>query len=329
MTCKVCGNEEGNIPYTAREMMYGTREAFPYFQCKSCACLQILEFPENMRPHYPRRYYSLEIYDGRKFKGLAGQFRKLQYRASVFPSGVLAALLNGVLGKREYWIFEGLGVAQKSRILDVGCGNGRSFLYPLAEIGFVGLMGCDPFLEQDIHYANGLRIRKGSVHEMSGTWDVITYHHSFEHVADPQAQLNRVAELLAPGGLCIIRIPTVSSWAWEHYRTNWAQLDAPRHFFLHSRESMERMAAQAGMELYGVVYDSNHFQFSGSEKLVNDVPLSAPCTPGLVNAVKRKIKKMGYARRARQLNRSGRGDQAAFFFRRPTAINPGAGPCRN
>lgn len=326
MTCKVCGNEAGNIPYTAREMMYGTREAFPYFQCNSCRCLQILEFPDDMRSHYPRGYYSLDIYDGRKFAGLRGRLRKLQYQASVFPAGVLGRLLNGVLGKRDFWIFEGLGVNRRSRILDVGCGNGRSFLYPLVEIGFEGLMGCDPGLEEDVHYANGLWIRKGSVHEMGGTWDVITYHHSFEHVADPRAQLNRVADLLAPGGVCIIRIPTVSSWAWEHYRTDWAQLDAPRHFFLHSRESMETLAAQAGMELYKIVYDSNHFQFSGSEKLMKDVPLSAPCEPGIANLLRRKMRKMAYARQAGKLNRTGRGDQAAFFIRRPTATRAGVPP---
>lgn len=121
---------------------------------------------------------------------------------------------------------------------------------------------------------------------------------------------------IAPGGVCIIRVPTCASYAWEHYRTNWAQLDAPRHFFLHARESMRRVGAAAGLELYQVIDDSRHFQFSGSEKLVADQHLAKPRQWGPLGFLRRRLRKLRYIRMAKRLNRAGRGDQAAFFLRR-------------
>jgi len=55
LTCKICGNKENNTEYTAREMMFGFRDEFNYFQCNNCQCLQIESFPENISKYYPVR----------------------------------------------------------------------------------------------------------------------------------------------------------------------------------------------------------------------------------------------------------------------------------
>ncbi len=36
MTCRICGNGDGNRTFEAREMMFGTREAFGYLECARC-----------------------------------------------------------------------------------------------------------------------------------------------------------------------------------------------------------------------------------------------------------------------------------------------------
>jgi SAM-dependent methyltransferase len=315
MNCRICGNTSGNTPYIAREMMYGLRDSFSYFQCAQCHCLQIESIPTEMSRYYPADYYSFHPYTGKKFKGIKGGFKRLQYKSAVSREGFVSKCITALFDVPDYRIFKGLNVNENSRILDVGCGNGRSFLYPLAEIGFKNLLGCDPYLDATIDYSNGLKIQNCSILDLQNQCDIITYHHSFEHIANPQENLNHVSKLLAPDGVCIIRIPTVSSFAWEHYRTNWAQLDAPRHFFLHSVESMKLLGEKAGLELYEVIYDSRHFQFSGSEKYVADTALSVPRKKGLMQLLSRKWKKRSYTRRARQLNREKRGDQAGFFFR--------------
>ena len=301
-------------------MMFGLREEFTYFECAQCGCLQIAEFPADMSGYYPDDYYSFNAYDGRKFKGFGGAFNRMKYSFLVSGGGALQKLAGMFTGINDYYIFKGLKVYKNTRILDVGCGNGQSFLYPLAETGFKNLLGCDPYLKGPITYLNGLQIKNCPVLDLGGSWDIITYHHSFEHIENPAENLKKVFELLAPGGVCVIRVPTVSSFAWQHYRTNWVQLDAPRHFFLHSVKSMQKLAEITGLDLYKTVYDSNYFQFAGSENYLKDISLNMPRPKGLITQVERKIKKYQYARRAKQLNAGGRGDQAAFFFRKGNTV---------
>lgn len=90
------------------------------------------------------------------------------------------------------------------------------------------------------------------------------FHHSFEHISDPLEALETVRSLLAPNGRCLIRVPVVS-WARNEYGANWVQIDAPRHFFLHTEKSMEILAEKVGLEITRVEYDSTEFQFWGSE----------------------------------------------------------------
>src|SRR3981081_1458949 len=57
--CRICGGRElGHL--TAREMMFGRREEFPYQECRSCGCVQISEYPKNIGDYYPADYYSYE-----------------------------------------------------------------------------------------------------------------------------------------------------------------------------------------------------------------------------------------------------------------------------
>ena len=58
--CRICGNAEGNHAYDVREMMFGTRETFRYFQCGRCHCLQIARIPDDMSRFYPGNYYSFD-----------------------------------------------------------------------------------------------------------------------------------------------------------------------------------------------------------------------------------------------------------------------------
>ncbi len=315
-TCRICGNHQNNVHWKASEMMYGLKDEFNYWECNRCKCVQIENFPENMSRYYPSHYYSFRVYDGKKFKGTGGWFKKLQFKSSVQPQNIFQQLIKSLFGIKNYLIFKDLSITKETRILDVGCGNGKSFLYPLAEIGFTSVVGCDPFIEQTIEYPNGLVIKKCDIEKMDGKWDIITWHHSFEHIPNPLENLQKASQILSEKGVCIIRIPTSSSYAWEHYRTNWVQLDAPRHFFLHSKESMEVLAAACGMELYQIQYDSTHFQFSGSEKYIKDIALAKPRPKGLIHFIKRKRLKRTYQIKARKLNAENRGDQAAFFLRK-------------
>lgn len=312
--CRICGNNKNNTYYSAKEMMYGFRDVFEYYQCGVCKCLQIVDIIDDMSKYYPSNYYSFSKYSGKDFLGFKGWIKKKRYNYTIFNNSIISKLFLAIARKKGYDVLSDLKITKTSRILDVGCGNGEHFLYPLAEVGFKNITGCDPYISEDISYDNGLEIKKKDVFEINNSFDIITYHHAFEHLPNPAENLKKVNDLLSENGVCIIRIPTVSSYAWEQYKSNWVQLDAPRHFFLHSKKSIELLAEENGLELFDIKYDSNHLQFTGSELYLKDIPLK-----DLKNKEVRKMAKKhktAYNKKAKELNKKNEGDQAAFFLRK-------------
>lgn len=308
LKCKICGSDEEHEVVSVAEMMFGLGERFDYFQCSRCNCLQIVEIPADMSRYYPSHYYSFSPKPRKYLRNpIVRALRRMNDHYTVINRGVLGALVNAISPNKKLSALSHIALTERSRILDVGCGDGWR-LYVLKEIGFEHVLGIDPYIQKDLQYENGVRIRKQSIHETGGEWDVIMYHHSFEHVSNPEEQLQTARQLLSRGGCCLIRIPTVSSYAWEQYRENWYQLDAPRHFFLHSRESMRILAEKSGFTLRGILFDSTMDQFLRSELYLRNMP-AAPYA-----RVFTKSQIRSWKRRATELNREGRGDQAAFFL---------------
>src|SRR5215472_13549461 len=144
----------------------------------------------------------------------------------------------------------------------------------LREIGFTNVMGVDLYIANEIDHGNGVKVCKGTLDVIEPSWDVIMLHHSFEHMTNPLQTLQAIVQHLSPGGICLIRIPIASSYAWQHYRTNWVQLDCPRHFFLHSVRSLERLANEAGLRLANTLYDSTATGLAFSELYQRDISMA-------------------------------------------------------
>ncbi len=327
--CKVCGGVDGNQDFYPREMMFGFRETFRYFQCRSCGCLQIAQVPQDLGRYYPSEYLAYAPVRQGPASQRSWVMRKLAAKrneAALFHRGLFGRLLNKLrplpptnanrvseqiglrrLGKRSWSLI--------SSILDVGCGNGAALLF-LSELGFEDLWGVDLFLPNEPTCSNGIRIRKKSIHDLDQRFDIVTLHHSFEHMPDPLEVLCSVRRILSDDGLCLIRIPVANSYAWERYGIHWVQLDAPRHLFIHSVESVKILAAQAGLQIEEVVWDSTEFQFWGSEQYLRDIPYMDDASYAInpAKSIFSVEETENFRMKAKELNMLGRGDQAAFFL---------------
>ena len=290
--------------------MFGTRAVFPYLECNRCECVQLVARLSDPSRHYPPEYYSFQQRGGY----LERAARRERARYTVLHRGIFGKYLAHALPSPALESLGRLNLQRSERILDVGCGSG-TLLFDLASIGFKHLTGVDPYIDQDIKQGP-TRILRKQVDEVEGVWDLIMLHHAFEHMKHPLTTMQSIARRLSQNGVCIIRIPTTSSDAWRHYGTNWVQLDAPRHIFLHSRCSMELLANASGLRVERIVSDSTAFQFWGSEQYMMDIPLRADCS----YAVNRRrapftSKQIAEFRRAAaSVNMRGRGDQAAFYL---------------
>lgn len=317
LTCPICHQTEGNTPLRAREMMFGTREVFSYTQCIHCGCWSLQQPPADMSPYYPANYYSFHLRS--PLSPVRAFLKSHMGRAVLGKKDLLGTYLNKKLGPPfdANW-FTKTGTKTSDSILDVGCGNGVLLLH-LQLAGCSQLTGCEPYLNADITYPHNLTIHKKDISEMEGAYDLIMFHHVFEHLGNPLETLRHVYRLLRPGHFAIIRIPVADSLAAETYGTNWVQLDAPRHLYLHTKNSMALLAKEAGLEVRDVVHDSNGFQFWGSEQYVQDIPLYDPRSfyQGRSHELFTKEQIADYEHRAQKLNTEGRGDAAAFYLYRP------------
>jgi SAM-dependent methyltransferase len=284
--------------------------------------LQIADVPENIQDYYPNEdYYS---YDAVKaVGGVKGKLIKMRDRYAATGSCFVGRLMQRIQPHDKLPSLRHTHVNLDSKILDVGCGAGH-LLHSMKEAGFKNLLGVDPFNEKELNYDNGLNIQAKSIHDLSvkdekGDWDLIMFNHSFEHVFDQHDVLEKVMTLLKPNGVCMIRIPTVTSWAWRSYGIDWVQLDAPRHLFLHSLQSMNSLAEQKGFKLENVVYDSFAFQQWGSEQYKKDIALHDENSYA-VNPEKSPFSEADireFEAHSKELNASKSGDQAAFYLRKP------------
>lgn len=309
--CKICGSQGNHPEFVVPEMMFGSSERFTYFQCSGCNCLQLKVPPPDPGRYYPKEYHSFSFNPESKYRrSVVRAARNLVNYSTVFNRSIAGIVFGKAFRNRKLVSLSGIPLTRESRILDVGCGVGER-IYALREIGFRNVSGVDPFIGEDIEYANGVKIAKKSVHDLQGTWDVIMYHHSFEHVPDPALELRAAARLLGKGGVCLLRLPTVSSHAWDHYREHWYQIDAPRHLFLHSVESMAVLAERTGFRVHSVVYDSTADQFARSESCKLGISFTSGDSPRFSTSQRRRWKE-----KARELNRQYRGDQAAFYLLR-------------
>lgn len=317
LICRICGNSEENKIYMVREMTFGTREEFKYFECSHCGCLQIKDIPPDMSKYYPDNYYSFSqpvIHISKNF--IRKYFSDQRTFYTIYKSGFIGRLASMIRPPIPYLVqLQKCNANFDSKVLDVGCGQGQ-LLLTLAYYGFKNLIGLDQYIKNDIVYDNGVRVFKKEIYELGGNYDVIMFHHSFEHIPKPLEVFKAVYRLLNKKGHVLIRIPTVSSYAWRHYGINWSLIDAPRHLFLHSLKSMELLAFSSNLKIDEIIFDSNEVQFWASEQLIRDIPIydekSYQINPKKSIFSKEEIRL--FRLRAAELNEKKMGDQVCIYL---------------
>jgi len=274
--CLICQNGGDHPTFTVREMYFGSREEFTYLECLACGTIQIAEIPSDLARHYPSDYYSYSA-ASKKSSSLEVALRRRRTDHWLGrDAGIVGNLLAAASKRKPGYLdwFRELGISTASSLLDVGCGGGQ-LLLKLRRDGFTRLKGIDPFLAEAVSHGPGLQIDTCGIEEESGIYDLVMFHHSLEHMADPLAALAHAKERLAAGGHILIRVPVAGCFAWRKFRQHWYALDAPRHLFIPSSRGMQLLAQRLGMKVRRGFFDSDPGQFLASENYVNDISLTA------------------------------------------------------
>ncbi len=317
--CRVCMSSEGGETLQVPEMCFGSGETFGYELCSACGSLQIANVPTDLPSYYPPEYFTaLE-----RPPGVGQQVRKAL--ATIRTWGVL-------FGPRPlYWCLLHLPLvaagsrnhpltslrsrlkARGARIVDVGGGSGE-LLRALRSLGFRDLTCVDPFLPEH-STSNAFRLLRTTLANVEETFNVVMYHHALEHVVDLQLELVALRDHLSPDGLGLIRLPLLPNMAFDHYRTRWVQIDPPRHIHIPSRRGLRLAMERVGLSVIDEGYDSQGFQFWGSELASRGIPHQLGIR-GVPQQTFTRKQIRDYDRRASRLNRDRRGDQGWLLVRR-------------
>lgn len=292
-------------------MLHGTREKFCYFECAVCGALTLLDSPKDLERYYSDGYYSFVETDDLARPSL---LRLAKTEVVVRSPSIIDHVLRSVHGSFQLpeWHAWGrrVGIRRSMSILDVGAGSGK-LLHWLARDGFANLTGVDLFLTTSKTTTDGVRLIKGELDDVTGSFDLVMFHHSLEHMAEPYEALCSAERLLNPGGAILVRIPVADSWAYRNYGKDWFQIDPPRHLHVMTTFSISTLAARAGLKMVDSFRDSTVAQFWISECYRRDTALSeitdCPFTENEMSLWEHQTK---------ALNEQLDGDQAAFIFRR-------------
>jgi len=308
--CVICNNSFENKIIEPKEMMFGFRDKFKYFQCSECGCLQIIDIPEDMSKYYPSTYYS---YSEKTKKTISNKIKDYLLPSSMkFRMGISKSLV-GLMSNFRYsstfpWINNDIGQFYNKSVLDVGCGSGLLISY-FKKCGFKNLTGIDPYLYESIENKNYSLLKK-ELYEINDKFHLIMFHHSFEHMDDPHKIFKKLIDLLENDGLLLFRIPLADSYAFRKYCSSWFSLDAPRHFYLHSVKSLNYLAEKYGFKIDKITYDSTWQQFYFSESYKRNIALNETFDEFLVKT------KKDFQRQADVLNKLMDGDQACFYIKK-------------
>jgi len=315
--------------------MFGIEADFDYSVCAECGSLALVSIPGDMATYYPTNYYSVDL-DPERALGAPGvrQLARLVTDSVLWGRGMVSGAATAVIPRRQLRTLvsvlrairtAGLVNGRQTRVLDVGCGSGM-LVFALGLAGVKDVTGIDPFMSDARDLSTGGRLRQEDLSQVEGRYDLIMFHHSFEHVPDPEASLREALERLTPQGRVLIRMPTPSSQAFETYGASWVQLDAPRHLVVLSRPGLLRLCERVGAGVVSVHDDSTGFQFWGSEQNLRGIPLMDPRSVMVRprDAPFSRAQLRGWEKQAAALNTAGRGDQAAWVIApTPTRVRSG------
>jgi SAM-dependent methyltransferase len=302
-------------------MMSGSRDLFEYVVCNNCGSLQLQNVQAEMSAYYSDGYYSTSLLVEALFQPAWKAWLK-KYRDAFWITG------KGWLGRQiqqrmpnkaiEMANLRHLQLTPDTRILDVGCGTGI-IPYVLYNAGMKHTIGLEPYIKEDIQYANGLVVKKGWLTTYNDQpFDLIMFNHSFEHLPAPHEYLDAANRLLKPNGKLLIRIPTVSSYAFQQFQEDWVQLDAPRHAMLYSRKGIELLALAHQFEVQKIIDEGTAFQFIGSEQYRMDIPLNGDKRSWFEGnqALFSPLQIHQFEQQATELNKTGQSDSIAVTLRK-------------
>jgi len=237
-TCPVCNTGSPRLFCTAIDRLHNESGVqWRVLRCRRCGLgwTEPLLREEEVAGHYPAAYLG-EI-ERRIDEYLSGALqRSRSWREEIEKVRLVESFLSS------------------GTLLDVGCGDGK-FLWALNPSRWhrAGVEPSSAAVELVRGRIPGIDLQAGDIYHpglLPESFDVITFWHVLEHLADPDRALGRAVALLRPGGLVLVSLPAIDSLQAALFRRHWYGFDdVPRHLHHFSRASLDLLLAGCGLQV--------------------------------------------------------------------------------
>jgi 2-polyprenyl-3-methyl-5-hydroxy-6-metoxy-1,4-benzoquinol methylase len=236
--CKICGFAVKIFIKNISDNRYGFPKRFDVYRCGNCGFGQTVpslhnkQLTELYTNYYPRKNLT----------------RTDTLREAVFEPTLKYRIKSFLLGTNN--VCHQM-VRPKTRVLDIGCGNGCS-LIELKKIG------CDAHgTEKDKNVERiardlNLKIHIGDISDIPDKnlkFDYITASQVIEHIPNPQAFIKKLLSQLKQNGKLILSFPNINSLGRVIWREKWLNWHIPYHQNFFSQKSIEILAQKLSLKI--------------------------------------------------------------------------------
>jgi SAM-dependent methyltransferase len=225
--CNLCGKNDFDAVRTSVDFDFHPEEAFTYVKCRNCGFVYLNPRPEGpeMVAYYPSDYYMVprdSLYD-------FSRFDRVKYISEKQPAG---------------------------KILDIGSNMGF-FIKGMEQAGW-DVYGCELSKFACDHAKGALGLKNIVCSDFQNAeypgnfFDAITLWNVIEHLNDPIKALHKAYGLLKKGGIIYIDTQNYTSLLSKVFKGNWYQLDAPRHLFQFTPDTLNKALALPGFKSGGI-----------------------------------------------------------------------------
>jgi len=230
--CLACQSDRSTYWGSATDYeYYSTEESFDFHKCDDCGAVYIDPVPEDqLSTIYPGNYYSFKPHNETFVQKIKKNLDKSFFKK----------LLDKIPG-------------EQLSVLDIGGGSG--WLLDLVKdidsrIDYTCVVDFDEKAESEAR-SKGHDCFNGRIedYDTDKKYDFVLLLNLIEHVADPKAVMAKVADLLSPNGVAVIKTPNVDSLDARLFRTRyWGGYHCPRHWTLFTRESFSSMISDLNLK---------------------------------------------------------------------------------
>jgi 2-polyprenyl-3-methyl-5-hydroxy-6-metoxy-1,4-benzoquinol methylase len=236
INCQICGSDSNKKLFDCSDRFNITSEKFIIIKCNECNFVYL-----NPRPDVESisKFYVFENYD---------PFVDISSAKSIL-SKIYVYLREFTVSWKRKQIEK---IKKSGFILDFGCGTGE-FLKEMENNNWK-IFGVEKD-ENAVKYAReklNLEVFSNSEFRILNSelkYDVITLWHSLEHIHNLKETIELLHSLLKQDGLMCIALPNIDSLDARFYKNKWIALDAPRHLYHFTPQSIQKFLNNSGFEI--------------------------------------------------------------------------------